>query len=580
VVTDYVPYRYGRWGYVPTIGYNWVGDYPFSYVTSHYGRWRHHPSYGWCWRYRDVWGPAWVASYRVGPNFVWCPLDPWDRPVVWGNDYYYVGGLQFGVFATSYVPADYLFYGGHYINPFHSSIGYGIPRNQINIWNINFGSHRPHFPHPDRSMPVRDYAPRRSIRGPMALEREGTLARGRVERLESSVGRQRFETTTDTTHRSIRTPGQQATTREARSRSVRLTPEAASVTPEARGRRLATTDIGGIRERARTVDRAPSADGGRVEPGGVGRTRGSEPAIRDRSITETPDDGGGVPTERSRGSRDRSIRGADDTPDAPSAEPRSTTPDRTPSFRSRDDSDRPRERTVREPVDGGSREPSGPSRTRGGDDTPSFRRNEPSGPSSRSTDTPRRPEPPSIRSEPPQRSEEPSRRSVEVPQRSGEPSTRTPSRGRSSVRIDSLRTGPSDVITRAPSSQQRSIEAPRAQARQSMPPQSVPRQSAPQQSTRQYAPQQSAPQAAPRSMRSAPSAPAPSAPRMSAPAPQMSRPSVEAPRQQMPSPSPRMSAPSRSNSIAPSAPMGGGSSRGDGGSRGGIGGGGRSTRGR
>ncbi|HUW61632.1 MAG TPA: DUF6600 domain-containing protein [Candidatus Bathyarchaeia archaeon] len=530
VVADYVPYRYGHWGYAPSIGYSWVGDYPFGYITSHYGRWRHHPTYGWCWRYRDVWGPAWVASYRVGPNFAWCPLDPWDRPVIYGNDFYYVGGLRFSAFASSYVSADYLFYGGGYINPFQMSLIHGVPRSQINIWNINIGSRRPHFSYPDRSIPVRDYAPRRAIRGPMALKREGTLARGRVERLESAVGRQRFETARADVRRNVRTP-EQSSSREARARSVRLTPEAASVTPETRGRRLATTDIGGIRDRG----------------------RGGEPSVRDRSVRQAPNSGvGGVPTQRSLGGRERSIRRMQETPRAPSSGPRSIAPDETPTIRGRGAGGGVRERTTREPVDLGA-QPSAPSRGRGGTESPSIRRSEPSGPVAEPS--PRRTEAPSPRAiEAPRRTEAPSVRSTEPPSRSETPSVRSssPSRGRSSIRVAPQSPSRSNIISRSAPSP-RSVEPPRA-------------------------------------MRSVPSAPAPSTPRISRPAPQVSRPSMpapqvrqapSAPRQSMRAPSPRMRAPNR-GSIAPSAPTGGGISRGSGGDRGGAirSGGGRSVRGR
>ena len=575
VVTDYIPYRYGHWGYVPTIGYNWVGDYPFSYVTSHYGRWRHHPSYGWCWRYGDVWSPAWVASYRVGPNFMWSPLDPWDRPCLWGNDYYYLGGLQFSAFATSYCSADYLFYGSNYINPFNSSLIYGVPSTQINIWNINIGSHRPHFPYPDHSMPVRDYAPRRSIRGPMALDHEGTLARGRVDRLESSIGRHRFEAATEGGRRSVRTPDQ-PNVRVARERSVRLTPEAASVTPETRGRRLATTDIGGIRGRGRdsvrdqerTIDRSPTAPGARTEPGEsrgrIDRGRGAEPVERDRSVREAPNAGpGGVPTERSPGGREHGIRRMEETPAAPSPERRSITPGETPSIRGRSEAGAVRERTMREPTGGRGTEPEGPSRSRGAMEGPSMRRSEPSEPGpGRSI---RGAEPPSPRSiEAPRRTETPSPRSIEAPQRPEAPSERTPSRGRASVRVEQGPPSRPDLISRpqaAPTP--RSFEPPRAQAprviQRSMP--SAPAPSMPQYSRPQ--PQYSRPQ-----------------PQYARPEPQYARPEPQISRPSMPAPSPRMSAPDRGSS-APSAPSrGNGFSRGGGGGRSMGDGGRRSTRGR
>ena len=239
VITEYVPYRRGHWSYVPSCGYVWVGDYPFSYVTSHYGRWRHHNRYGWMWTYRDVWGPAWVASVRYGPNFVWCPLDPWDRPVYGPGGYFTVGGLRFGLFGSTYCVANDLFWGPSYVRPCTAAIVRNVPRSEIHIWNINIGGpHRTRVPYRTGSVGVRDYSPRRVIRGPDIHGPTKVSARARAVTLEGGHGRVKFSS--NARSRSVRTAAAPSS-RSATVRSVRIDREAAAKVPALRNRRVATS---------------------------------------------------------------------------------------------------------------------------------------------------------------------------------------------------------------------------------------------------------------------------------------------------------------------------------------------------
>jgi len=260
VVTEYVPYRYGHWSYIPSSGYVWVGDYPFSYVTSHYGRWRHHNDYGWMWAYRDVWGPAWVASVRYGPNFVWCPLDPWDRPVYGPGAHFTVGDLRFGLFGSTYCVADELFWGPNYVRPCTPGIVYNVPRSNIYFWNINsHGPHRTRLPYHTGSVGVRDYAPRRVIRGHDVHGPTKVTARTRATTLERGHGRTTFGS--GVRARSIRTAAAPSA-RSATVRSVRIDREAAAKVPALRNRRVV----------ASTAERTVS-----------GRTMRTSPATRDAS---------------------------------------------------------------------------------------------------------------------------------------------------------------------------------------------------------------------------------------------------------------------------------------------------------
>lgn len=164
---DFVPYRDGYWSYVPAVGYVWVGQYPFSYITMHYGRWRYEPESGWFWVYRSGWAPAWAATLRFGSTFIWCPLDPRGCPVVTSTACFPVGGMHFGVYATTCCAVDQLLAGRCTVYACTPTLAQRFVNARAEIWRI-FMSSRSQISvaYNDPSMRVRDYAPRRVIRGP------------------------------------------------------------------------------------------------------------------------------------------------------------------------------------------------------------------------------------------------------------------------------------------------------------------------------------------------------------------------------------------------------------------------------
>ncbi|MCP4640016.1 MAG: FecR domain-containing protein, partial [bacterium] len=234
---EYVPYRSGHWSYVPGCGYVWVGSYPFCYVTSHYGRWTHNPRYGYIWSYGDAWSPAWVASVRYGSNFVWCPLDPYDQPLAVGSACFDVGGVRISIGASSYCAANDLFVGPCPTYACTSNgLGY-VNARDVYIWNIyapGSGGRTPPFL--GSSALVRDYSPRRVIRGPDMAGPSRRAAKERVPRLESGMGRSTFRSVEATGQRNVRTSPNEPR-RAARARSVRVDSEAA-INTSAEMRRL------------------------------------------------------------------------------------------------------------------------------------------------------------------------------------------------------------------------------------------------------------------------------------------------------------------------------------------------------
>lgn len=228
-VRGYVPYRHGHWSYVPAYGYVWVGSYPFSYVTSHYGRWRHHDEYGWVWCYRDQWAPAWAMTARCGSNFIWAPLDPFDRPVTIGVGYYEIGGLRISISASSYCRVDDLLYGPAVTYACKPDIVRPAYVNgDVYIWNITVNqgdspNSRINFRRPIHS--ERDYSPRRVIRGPESAGKSGITARHRAVTLENKVDQKTFERVKLTGNRSLRTPVS-ASSREATVRPSRIDKQA------------------------------------------------------------------------------------------------------------------------------------------------------------------------------------------------------------------------------------------------------------------------------------------------------------------------------------------------------------------
>ncbi len=185
---DFVPYRVGHWSYLPTYGHVWVGRHPFSYITSHYGRWFHHPHHGWLWSYRRPWGPAWAATIRCGPYFVWSPLDLYNRPVFTGGLYYNFGDFRFSLGASSYSHADLLLGGPSTVYGVNLAIINRVHPRDIHIWDIHAPG-QPRTVHTGRrsNMLVRDYTPRRVIRGPDVTDSRLLVARSRVESLEDGL---------------------------------------------------------------------------------------------------------------------------------------------------------------------------------------------------------------------------------------------------------------------------------------------------------------------------------------------------------------------------------------------------------
>lgn len=78
--SDWSPYRYGQWRWIPPYGWTWVNDEPWGWATYHHGRWVYDNG-GWYWtpygQYRgrrSWWSPALVVINYVGNNICWYPL--------------------------------------------------------------------------------------------------------------------------------------------------------------------------------------------------------------------------------------------------------------------------------------------------------------------------------------------------------------------------------------------------------------------------------------------------------------------------------------------------------------------------
>jgi hypothetical protein len=88
-VSDWAPYRYGRWEWIAPWGWTWIDDAPWGFAPFHYGRWTTIGS-RWAWvpgpiGRRPVYAPALVAfvggsnvsfSFSSGPGIGWYPLAP------------------------------------------------------------------------------------------------------------------------------------------------------------------------------------------------------------------------------------------------------------------------------------------------------------------------------------------------------------------------------------------------------------------------------------------------------------------------------------------------------------------------
>ena len=560
-VVNYVPYRHGYWSYVPAYGYCWVDDYPFAYVTSHYGRWTYHGSYGWLWAYRPTWGPAWVASVRYGNNFVWAPLSPYDRHVIYGDLHYTVGGVRFSMYASSYCVADRLLYGPSYVDACYPGIIHNGRYGDVNIWNININNGTTGRWYSEGSgLRVRDYSPRRVIRGPDTIGPRSITASARSAQLQSSFTRSSFSPVDRTGGRMLRTPMTESS-RNARLRSVAVdrsaSPTTSAAIHSARGDRVAPTGS----DSDRTVRSARTAP----DTGAAGVSRGDSRTMRTPSNTPgvniprtAPSTSSAIPASpRTRvvdSNTSTTTRGSASTQTPTSRTTRSTTPPSTePGNRARTvtDAHRPAQTPQR------TAPPSRSISSGRGSVSESPRSSATSSPSSRSrsVSVPRSTAPSSSSS------------SVRTPVRSAPTSRSITSRAPSTSSSSSSRSRSISVPrSTAPSSSSSSVRTPAPSAPRSIPRsapsvssssrsyRSVPSASSPSRSSSSYrAP--SVPRSAPSAVRSAPS-PSRSMPSVSRPAPSVrssapstSRPSISAPSSRSSS-GRSFSAPSRS---APSA---------------------------
>ena len=105
VVSDWAPYRYGRWAWVEPWGWTWIDDAPWGFAPFHYGRWAYVRN-RWVWApgiivRRPVYAPALVAfvggshftisaGFGSGGGVAWFPLAPGEvyRPAYRASDRY------------------------------------------------------------------------------------------------------------------------------------------------------------------------------------------------------------------------------------------------------------------------------------------------------------------------------------------------------------------------------------------------------------------------------------------------------------------------------------------------------------
>ena len=91
--SDWSPYRYGHWRWVPPYGWTWVNDEPWGWATYHHGRWVwdsgswYWTPYGYYRHRRSWWRPALVVLSVVGGNICWYPL-PYHYTYYNYNSYY------------------------------------------------------------------------------------------------------------------------------------------------------------------------------------------------------------------------------------------------------------------------------------------------------------------------------------------------------------------------------------------------------------------------------------------------------------------------------------------------------------
>jgi hypothetical protein len=110
-VTDWAPYRYGRWSWVEPWGWTWIDDAPWGFAPSHYGRWA-----------------------QIGPRWAWVPGPRVARPVYAPALVGFVGGNGWGVSINSgaawfpLAPGEYWQPGYRVSDRYRDRVNWGRPR--------------------------------------------------------------------------------------------------------------------------------------------------------------------------------------------------------------------------------------------------------------------------------------------------------------------------------------------------------------------------------------------------------------------------------------------------------------------
>ncbi len=281
-VDDYVPYRNGYWNYEPSHGHVWIGSYPFSYTTSHYGYWDYHDTYGYLWHHDGYWSPGHVAALRYGDYFVWSPINRYGHAIHHGSDYWSVGGLNFSTYGTSYAYAHDVLGGPHQVYGYgHGRGNFGnVVADDIYIWNIDINSsgHSGNRPNPygDSNLRVRDYEPRRVMRGPSSAGKNGLSARAQVASLRSTQSRDQFRVRGSAAS-SVRKPTRTANAAQDRTAHIRTNRVQSGTTSTSRN--TAQRAARSSRETSRLVMQRSGASTG-VTPALTGNVVQSNPTSR------------------------------------------------------------------------------------------------------------------------------------------------------------------------------------------------------------------------------------------------------------------------------------------------------------
>lgn len=116
--SDWRPYYYGQWDWLPLCGWTWLPYEPWGWAPFHYGRWHWHLGLGWYWIPTPFWGPGWVSWYWGYDYFGWVPLSYYGYPIVVINDVFYPH-----------------YYGQYY--PYNSRALTVIHKNQLKAKNVS-----------------------------------------------------------------------------------------------------------------------------------------------------------------------------------------------------------------------------------------------------------------------------------------------------------------------------------------------------------------------------------------------------------------------------------------------------------